>query len=180
MNIEKTLFEDLLIINLESYTDKRGVFRQLYRKDQFKEIFPSINFCQDNESVSNFGVLRGLHFQRDPFGQAKLVRVVKGEILDVVVDLRKKSATFTKYFKIRLSEFNQKQLFIPKGFAHGFLSLSDNTVVNYKVDNYYKPTYEEGLIWNDPFLNIDWELDHKNIIISEKDSRLPIFNNIKL
>ena len=100
--------------------------------------------------------------------------------MDVVVDLRKKSATFTKYFKIRLSEFNQKQLFIPKGFAHGFLSLSDNTVVNYKVDNYYKPTYEEGLIWNDPFLNIDWELDHKNIIISEKDSRLPIFNNIKL
>ena len=169
MNIEKTLFEDLLIINLESYTDKRGVFRQLYRKDQFKEIFPSINFCQDNESVSNFGVLRGLHFQRDPFGQAKLVRVVKVEILDGVVDLRKKSATFTKYFKIRLSEFNQKQLFIPKGFAHGFVSLSEIVRVDYQVDNYYSSENEFGINPFDNDLNINWILDKNQIIINKRD-----------
>ena len=139
----------------------------------------NISFVQENESMSSYGVLRGLHFQLPPFSQSKLVRVIQGSILNVSVDLRRKSATFGKYFSIRLSD-NNKQLFIPRGFAHGFISFSEHTIVNYKCDNYYCKDSESGIAWNDPELNIDWEIDSSKIIMSEKDLLNPYLKDIIL
>jgi dTDP-4-dehydrorhamnose 3,5-epimerase len=175
MKINKTFIEDLLIIENQLFKDDRGFFYESYNK---KNLDINIVFVQDNESKSYKGVVRGLHFQSPPFEQAKLVRCVSGKILDVAVDLRIKSKTYGKSFSIELSSVNNKQLFIPKGFAHGFQVLSNEAIVNYKVDEYYNPDSDSGIIWNDKDLLIDWNLDIKPIL-SDKDLKLDLFKNLK-
>ena len=177
MKINKTFIEDLLIIEPPLFNDDRGFFYESYNKKNLDKII-KIAFVQDNESKSNKGVIRGLHFQLPPFEQTKLVRCVSGKILDVVVDLRKNSKTCGKSFSIELSSENNKQLFIPKGFAHGFQVLSEEAIVNYKVDNFYNPKSELGIIWNDKDLSIDWNLDIKPIL-SFKDLELISFKKLK-
>lgn len=165
------------------FPDSRGYFSESFRQDRFeKEVGAKINFVQDNESKSKFGVLRGLHFQRPPFEQSKLVKVVVGSILDIAVDLRPISKTFGHYFSTILSEKDKKQVFIPKGFAHGFLTLSKTAIVQYKVDNYYAPQYDSGIKWDDKDLNINWQLQKNKIsqpIVSEKDNQLQTFLEYK-
>ena len=177
MKINKTFIEDLLIIEPQLFKDDRGFFYESYNKKYFDE-FISVVFVQDNESKSNKGVVRGLHFQIPPFEQNKLVKCINGNILDVTVDLRKNSKTYGKSFSIELSSENNKQLFVPKGFAHGFQVLSENAIVSYKVDNYYNPKSESGIIWNDKDLSIDWNLDLKPIL-SVKDLKLISFKELK-
>ena len=156
--------------------DNRGYFLETYRKDLFeKNIGAQINFIQDNESKSSYGVLRGLHFQKPPFEQTKLVRVIKGEVLDVAVDLRKNRSTFGQWKSIVLSGENKRQLLIPKGFAHGFIVLSDYATVSYKVDNAYAPDHESGILWNDNQLNIDWGINGQKILVTKKDENLLSF-----
>ena len=159
MKINKTFIEGLLIFEPNLFEDDRGYFMEHYNKKVFDEII-SVNFVQDNESTSVNGVIRGLHFQMPPHAQAKLIRCVDGVILDVVVDIRKDSKTYGKYFSVQLSSENKKQLFVPMGFAHGFQVLSDKAIVNYKVDNFYNLESESGIIWNDKDLSIPWK---KNI-----------------
>lgn len=150
---------------------------EVFRNDLFsKNLKSPINFCQDNLVYSKKNVLRGLHFQKEPYSQSKFVYVSFGEILDVVVDMRKHSPTYANNFSIMLSSENNKSILIPKGFAHGYLTLSEKAVVNYKVDNYYNEEYDSGFKYNDPFLNIDWKISPKDIIISEKDNKLEYFN----
>jgi dTDP-4-dehydrorhamnose 3,5-epimerase len=175
MKINKTFIEDLLIIEPQLFKDERGFFYESYNK---KNLDINIVFVQDNESKSYKGVIRGLHFQAPPFEQTKLVRCISGNILDVAVDLRTNSKTYGKFFSIELSSKNNKQLFIPKGFAHGFQVLSEIAIVNYKVDEYYNPDSESGLIWNDKDLSIDWNLDLKPIL-SKKDLKLISFKELK-
>ena len=177
MKINKTLIEDLLIIEPQLFKDDRGFFYESYNKKYLDE-FISVVFVQENESKSNKGVVRGLHFQIPPFEQNKLVKCINGNILDVTVDLRKNSKTYGKSFSIELSSENNKQLFVPKGFAHGFQVLSENAIVSYKVDNYYNPKSESGIIWNDKDLSIDWNLDLKPIL-SKKDLKLNSFKDLK-
>ena len=177
MKINKTFIEDLLIIEPQLFKDDRGFFYESYNKKNLDKII-KIAFVQDNESKSNKGVVRGLHFQLPPFEQTKLVRCVSGKILDVAVDLRTNSKTYGKFFSIELSSKNNKQLFIPKGFAHGFQVLSEIAIVSYKVDNYYNPDSDSGLIWNDKDLSIDWNLDLKPIL-SKKDLKLISFKELK-
>ncbi len=161
------------------YYDQRGSFVETYNKKEFEKCMGQrIDFVQDNQSISKKGALRGLHFQKGKFSQAKLVRVVKGEVLDVVVDLRSESATYGEHFKIKLTENDYKMLFIPKGLAHGFLSLSNETIFTYKCDEYYNRQAEGGIVYNDSELNIDWELDPNELIISEKDRHLPTFKEV--
>lgn len=178
MKITKTSIEDLIIIEPMVFKDKRGYFLESYNKEKLEEVLPQINFIQDNESKSTKGVLRGLHFQKPPFDQSKLVRCIQGDVLDVAVDLRKDSPTFGKHESVILSGNNKKQFFIPKGFAHGFIVLSKEAIFAYKVDNSYAPDYDSGIIWNDPNLNIDWRLEENEIIISEKDKNLQNFSEI--
>ena len=171
-----TEIKGLFIIEPQIFEDGRGFFLESYNYNTFKEIGIENIFVQDNHSKSLKGVLRGLHFQKEEYSQAKLVRVLKGAVLDIVVDLRKNSETFGKYVAVELNEKNKKMLFIPKGFAHGFLTLEDDTEFVYKCDNFYNPKSEVGIIWNDIDLNIDWNLDKYNIkekelIISEKDKK---------
>ena len=175
MKINKTFIEDLLIIEPQLFKDKRGFFYESYNKNNLDI---NIVFVQDNESKSYKGVIRGLHFQAPPFEQTKLVRCVSGNILDVAVDLRTNSKTYGMSFSIELSSDNKKQLLIPKGFAHGFQILSETAIVNYKVDNYYNPKSDSGLIWNDKDLSIDWNLDLKPIL-SVKDLKLISFKELK-
>ena len=175
MKINKTFIEDLLIIEPQLFKDDRGFFYESYNKNNLDI---NIVFVQDNESKSYKGVIRGLHFQAPPFEQTKLVRCVSGNILDVAVDLRTNSKTYGKSFSIELSSENNKQLFIPKGFAHGFQVLSEIAIVNYKVDNYYNPKSDSGLIWNDKDLSIDWNLDLKPNL-SVKDLKLISFKELK-
>ena len=175
MKINKTFIEDLLIIEPQLFKDERGFFYESYNKNNLNS---SIVFVQDNESKSYKGVIRGLHFQAPPFEQTKLVRCVCGNILDVAVDLRTNSKTYGMSFSIELSSDNKKQLLIPKGFAHGFQVLSETAIVNYKVDNYYNPKSDSGLIWNDKDLSIDWNLDLKPIL-SVKDLKLISFKDLK-
>jgi dTDP-4-dehydrorhamnose 3,5-epimerase len=175
MKISKTFIKDLIIIEPQLFEDERGFFYESYNK---KNLDINIVFVQDNESKSYKGVIRGLHFQAPPFEQTKLVRCVSGNILDVAVDLRTNSKTYGKSFSIQLSSENNKQLFIPKGFAHGFQVLSEIAIVNYKVDNYYNPKSDSGLIWNDKDLSIDWNLDIKPIL-SDKDLKLISFKDLK-
>ena len=175
MKINKTFIEDLLIIDPQLFKDDRGFFYESYNKNNLDI---NIVFVQDNESKSYKGVIRGLHFQAPPFEQTKLVRCVSGNILDVAVDLRTNSKTYGMSFSIELSSDNKKQLLIPKGFAHGFQILSETAIVNYKVDNYYNPKSDSGLIWNDKDLSIDWNLDLKPIL-SVKDLKLISFNELK-
>ena len=177
MNIKKTFIKDLFVIEPVLFFDKRGYFFESYNKNKLLQIF-NLNFVQDNESESNLGVIRGLHFQVPPCAQAKLVRCVSGKILDVAVDIRKKSKTYGKVFSIELSSKNKKQLFIPKGFAHGFQALSNRVIVSYKADNYYDKSSESGIIWNDKDLNIQWVLKNSNLV-SEKDSKLPFFSDFE-
>jgi dTDP-4-dehydrorhamnose 3,5-epimerase len=177
MKINKTFIEDLLIIEPPLFKDDRGFFYESYNKKNLDEII-KITFVQDNESKSNKGVVRGLHFQRPPFEQTKVIRCVCGKILDVAVDLRTNSKTYGNFFSIELSSENKKQLFIPKGFAHGFQVLSETAIVNYKVDNFYNPKSDSGIIWNDKDLSIEWSLDLKPIL-SDKDLKLMSFKTLK-
>ena len=177
MKITKTDIQGLIIIEPQIFKDSRGCFFESWNAKKFKQLGISEDFVQDNQSVSSKGVLRGLHFQNPPYAQAKLVRVIEGSVLDVAVDLRKNSPTYGKHFSVILSEQNNKSFFIPKGFAHGFLSLEDNTVFNYKCSDYYNKESEGSLLWNDEDLKIDWQID--NPLISEKDLQADFFKNFK-
>ena len=179
MKFIKTKISDLIIIEPTAFGDVRGYFLESYNKKKFEKIIGKTSFVQDNESKSSRGVLRGLHFQKPPFDQAKLVRCIEGKVLDVAVDLRYGSKTYGQHLAIELTSENKKQLFVPRGFAHGFLVLSDSAVFAYKVDNLYAPDYDSGIFWNDPTLNISWGLDESKILISEKDSKLSFFSDFK-
>ena len=172
MEVIKTSIEGLVVIQPNVYKDERGYFMESFKESFFQKNFPQIKFLQDNESRSSYGVLRGLHFQKPPFEQTKLVRVIKGKVLDVAVDLRTESKTFGLHEAVILSEENKRQFLIPKGFAHGFLVLSKEAIFSYKVDNYYAPDYDSGISYKS--LNIDWIIPEKDIIISEKDKSLKL------
>jgi dTDP-4-dehydrorhamnose 3,5-epimerase len=179
MNIIKTDIEGLLVIEPRVFGDSRGYFFESYNTKAFEEVVGNVTFVQDNESKSSYGVVRGLHFQKPPYAQAKLVRVVKGKVLDVAVDLRKNSPTFGKYVAMELSEENHRQMFIPRGFAHGFSVLSEEVIFQYKCDNYYTPQSEGAIAWDDPDLAIDWQVPSEKVILSEKDSKHPMLKDIK-
>jgi dTDP-4-dehydrorhamnose 3,5-epimerase len=176
MKFIRTKIPDIILCKPAIYKDERGYFFESFKKDKFESfIGEAVNFCQDNEAKSSKGVLRGLHYQLPPYAQAKLVRVIKGKVLDIAVDLRKNSATFGQFLSLELSEDNKEQLYIPKGFAHGYVVLSDEAVFSYKVDNYYNKKSERGIMYNDDDLQIDWKLPLKELIISDKDKNQPIF-----
>jgi dTDP-4-dehydrorhamnose 3,5-epimerase len=178
MTIENTFIEDLVIITPRIFEDSRGFFFEAYNQDIFDENGIKHKFIQDNQSFSKRGVIRGLHLQISPFAQAKLVRVIEGEILDVAVDLRKNSPTYGQHFSIVLSAENKKQLMVPHGFAHGFSVLSERASVMYKVDQLYNKESERGIRYDDATLAIDWQLDPSEVLVSEKDLVLPSFNHI--
>ena len=175
MKVEKTLLSDLIVISPKVFGDERGYFMESFNKLALASYIGNYEFVQDNQSLSAKGVIRGLHFQNPPYEQGKLVRVIKGSVNDIVVDLRKSSSTYGKYFKIKLSESNFKMLWIPPGFAHGFETLEDNTIFAYKVTNDYNKESEGSILWNDPTLNIEW--DTKNPINSKKDNEGELFKN---
>ena len=176
MKLERTNIPDLILIKPDVYRDDRGYFFEFFRHDLLEEeLGYEVNFIQDNESKSTKGVLRGLHYQVSPFEQSKLVRVIEGNVLDVVVDIRKNSPTFAKHFSIELSGDNKYQLFLPKGLAHGFVVLSDDATFFYKVDNYFSPENERGIAFDDNFLDIDWRLPLQEIYLSAKDKCNPKF-----
>ncbi|TLX73227.1 dTDP-4-dehydrorhamnose 3,5-epimerase [Labilibacter sediminis] len=172
MKFIKTEIEDLILIEPNIFGDRRGYFLEAYNHDKFKEHIGEVNFIQVNESKSSYGVLRGLHYQKPPYSQAKLVRCIEGKVLDVVVDLRKDSPTYGQHQCFELSGENKHQLYVPRGFAHGFVVLSEFAIFSYMVDNKYAPDYDSGIAWNDKDLNIDWQLPGKDIILSEKDKIL--------
>lgn len=177
MKFIETEIPDVLIIEPKVFADERGYFFESYREDKLKEVLGySVDFVQDNESKSSYGVLRGLHYQLPPFAQSKLARVIKGEILDIAVDIRKGSPTFGKYVSVVLSEKNKKMLFIPRGFAHGFVVLSDEAILSYKVDNYYSQESDRGIAFNDPVINIDWQINMDAFQLSEKDKMQPLLS----
>ena len=174
MAVIKTDIDGVFIIEPKIFGDERGYFYESYNKERFcQETGMDIDFVQDNKSKSSYGVLRGLHFQKPPHAQSKLVRVVKGAVLDVAVDIRRGSPTFGKYVAVELTEENHRQFFIPRGFAHGFAVLSDEAIFQYKCDNLYAPQSEGAIIWNDPDLAIDWKIPAEEIILSEKDKLHP-------
>ncbi len=175
MHIIQTDIKGVVIIEPKVFSDDRGYFFESFSQKEFEEKVSEAVFVQDNESRSVYGVVRGLHFQRSPYEQAKLVRVVKGEVLDVVVDIRRDSPTYGQYLSTVLSEENKRQLFIPRGFAHGYAVLKEETIFQYKCDNYYAPEYEGAILWNDSQLGIDWHLPPEDIILSEKDRHNPPF-----
>ena len=177
MNLIKTKIDGLVILQPTILNDHRGYFIESYNQKNINKLFGNVKFVQDNESESFRGVLRGLHFQKPPYAQAKLVRCVKGVVLDVALDLRKDSTTYGSFETTILSDDNYNQIFIPKGFAHGFVVLSEKAIFSYKVDNYYNAEYESGINWNDPHLNINWKMNKSEIRVSEKDAKLPFFNN---
>ncbi len=174
MNIHKTNIEGVLIIEPRVFGDERGYFFESYSQRKFEEKVCQTSFVQDNESKSKYGVVRGLHFQRAPYEQAKLVRVIAGRVLDVAVDIREGSPTYGQYVSTELSDENKRQLFIPRGFAHGFAVLSEEVIFQYKCDNYYAPSYEGAIRWDDPKLAINWMLPPEDIILSEKDKNNPL------
>lgn len=176
MKIESTPFEGLLILTPRIFADERGYFFESYNAHTFKQNGLNFDWVQDNQSSSTYGVIRGLHFQKPPHAQTKLIRVLQGEILDVVVDLRHDSKTFGQTYSILLSSENQLQLLIPKGFAHGFVVLSERADVMYKCDQLYNKESESGILFNDPKLNIDWKVDANKMIVSSKDLVLPAFD----
>ena len=170
MDIIKTEIASVLILEPDIFNDNRGYFFESYSQAKFREATGlDIAFVQDNESLSSYGVLRGLHFQRTPYEQAKLVRVVRGKVWDVAVDIRRDSPTFGKYVAVELSGENKRQLFIPRGFAHGYVVLEDNTIFQYKCDNYFAPEHQGAVIWNDLQIGIVWPIPEEDIILSEKD-----------
>ena len=174
MEFKKTAIEGVYIIEPRVFNDARGYFFEAWKQEEFNAHIGQVNFIQDNESKSSRGVLRGLHYQKGELSQAKLVRVIKGRVLDVAVDIRKSSPTFGQHIMVELSEDNKRQFFIPRGFAHGFLVLSDEAIFTYKVDNVYAPQAEAGIRWNDPALNIDWPIDPREVLTSEKDLKQPL------
>jgi dTDP-4-dehydrorhamnose 3,5-epimerase len=176
MPLIETEIKGLFVFEPRLYKDERGYFFESFNQNVFLEKGIDVCFVQDNQSYSAFGVLRGLHFQKPPFQQAKLVRVLSGEVLDVVVDLRRESETFGRWYSIILSSENKKQLFVPRGFAHGFVVLSKTAEFFYKCDNYYSPEFESGILYNDDFLQIDWGLNISELIVSEKDKLLQNFS----
>ena len=180
MKIITTAIEGVVILEPKVFGDERGYFFESFSQREFEEKVCKTTFVQDNESSSRYGVLRGLHFQKPPHAQAKLVRVVKGKVLDIAVDIRKGSPTFGHHVSTELSGENKRQLFIPRGFAHGFAVLSDEVVFQYKCDNYYVPHSEGGILWNDPALGIDWKLPEEDVILSEKDKKNVLLNVLKL
>ena len=174
MEVINTQIPDVLIIEPKIFGDNRGYFFESFSEREFFEKVRQVSFVQDNESKSCYGVVRGLHFQKPPYTQSKLVRVVKGAVLDVAVDIRKGSPTFGKHVAVELTEDNHRQLFIPRGFAHGFAVLSDEAVLQYRCDNYYAPTEERGIAWNDPAIGIDWGVPTEMVVLSAKDSKNPL------
>ena len=180
MKVIKTEFEDLLIIEPKVFEDDRGYFFESFNESEYIEAGINYKFVQDNQSKSSYGVIRGLHYQIEPFAQTKLIRVLQGRIIDIAVDIRKGSPTFGRWIKLELTEKNKRQLLIPKGFAHGFSVISETAVIFYKCDNFYNPVAERGIIYNDNTLNIDWGLDPENIIVSDKDKTLPELSNAEM
>ena len=175
MNIIKTTIEGLLIVEPRVFGDERGYFFESFSERDFAEAVGPVRFVQDNESKSRYGVVRGLHFQKEPFAQAKLVRVVSGVVWDVAVDIRPGSPTFGQHFAVELTGENHRQFFIPKGFAHGFSVLSEEVVFQYKCDEFYHPEAEGAIAWDDPDLAIDWRIPAADIILSAKDRNHPTF-----
>jgi len=181
MKFTRTKIEDVVIIEPKVHGDERGYFVETYRQDKLEEFLGfKVNFCQDNESKSSKGVLRGLHYQLPPFAQTKLVRVIKGRVLDVAVDIREGSPTFGEYVAVELSEDNKKQLFVPRGFAHGFVVLEDDTIFAYKVDNYYSPTHDRGIAFDDPTIKIKWPLPLEELKLSPKDTKQPLLKDAEI
>ncbi|WP_320167916.1 dTDP-4-dehydrorhamnose 3,5-epimerase [Mangrovibacterium marinum] len=179
MNIIPTNIPDVLIFEPKVFGDSRGYFFESFRQDVFEQAVGKIQFVQDNQSRSSYGVLRGLHFQRPPYTQSKLVRCIEGEVLDVAVDIRIDSPTYGQYAAVKLSADNQRQLWVPQGFAHGFVVLSETAIFAYKCDNYYAPEYDGGIAWNDPSIGIDWLIPEKDIQLSGKDQQHPAMDAIK-
>lgn len=180
MQFIRQSIHDVILMKPNVHGDNRGYFVETFQRKAFEEATGYVvNFCQDNESKSSKGVLRGLHFQLPPFAQSKLVRVIEGEVLDVAVDIRRGSPTFGQHVAVRLSGENKHQLFIPRGFAHGFIVLSDAATFAYKVDNYYSPECDRGIAFNDPALDIDWLLPHADLQLSEKDQKQPLLSELQ-
>lgn len=180
MEYRKTAIDGVYIIKPRVFNDARGYFYEVWKQADFEQNIGKVTFVQDNESKSSYGVLRGLHYQKGEFSQAKLVRVIKGRVLDVAVDIRKSSPTFGKYVMVELSEDNKLQFFIPRGFAHGFLVLSDEAVFTYKVDNVYAPQSEASIFFSDPELGIEWPIPSSDILTSEKDLRGKLLKDAEL
>lgn len=177
MNYNETFIKGVFVIEPKVFNDSRGYFFEAWKQQEFLDHVGPVDFIQDNESKSSRGVLRGLHYQKGEFAQAKLVRVIKGKVLDVAVDIRRSSPTFGQHVMVELSEENKRQLFIPRGFAHGFLVMSDEAIFTYKVDNVYAPQAEAGIRWNDPELAIEWPIDPKEVSTSEKDLKQPLLKD---
>ncbi|HIZ84925.1 MAG TPA: dTDP-4-dehydrorhamnose 3,5-epimerase [Candidatus Coprenecus stercoravium] len=173
MEVIKTAIEGVVIIEPRLFKDTRGYFFESFNQKEFEQKVRPVKFVQDNESYSSYGVLRGLHFQKPPFAQSKLVRVVQGTVLDVAVDIRRGSPTFGRHVAVELSGENHRQFFIPRGFAHGFCVLSQTALFQYKCDNFYAPESEGAIAWDDPFLAIDWRMEPQHILLSDKDRRHP-------
>jgi dTDP-4-dehydrorhamnose 3,5-epimerase len=179
MKFIETKISDVIIIEPAVYGDKRGYFLESYNQKKFEEVVGKISFVQDNESKSSKSVLRGIHFQKPPFEQAKLVRCIEGEVLDIAVDIRKNSKMYGQHVAVLLSGDNKRQLFVPRGFAHGFLVLSDTATFAYKVDNTYAPEFDAGIRWNDKELNIQWGIEDSEVLVSSKDAELPFFTEFE-
>lgn len=177
MNYIQTEIDGVWIIEPKVFNDARGYFMEAFKEEEFRANIGDVHFVQDNESKSSFGVLRGLHYQKGEYSQAKLVRVIKGKVLDVAVDLRRSSPTFSKYVSVELSEENKRQFFIPRGFAHGFLVLSEEAIFTYKVDNGYAPQAEASIRFNDETIGIDWPVAESQLILSEKDGHAVSFKD---
>ena len=178
MKFKRLDIPEIILCEPQIFGDDRGYFSEVFRQDKLEAFIGyTINFCQDNESKSSYGVLRGLHYQLAPFSQTKLVRVIQGSVLDVVVDIRKGSETFGQHISVELSAENKKQLLVPRGFAHGFVVLSEEAIFSYKVDNYYNPVSDRGIVFNDSNLGIDWKVNSDELRLSEKDMNLPLFKN---
>ena len=180
MEYKKTNIEGVYIIEPRVFNDSRGYFFEAWKKEEFEANIGKVDFIQDNESKSSYGVLRGIHFQKGACSQAKLVRVIKGKVLDVAVDLRRSSATFGQHVMVELSDENKRQFFIPRGFAHGFLVLSEEAIFTYKVDNAYAPQADGGIRWNDPDLAIEWPINASDVQTSEKDLKLPFLKDAEV
>ena len=177
MEYKETEIKGVYVIEPRVFNDARGYFMEAWKQEEFNANVGRVDFIQDNESKSSYGVLRGLHYQKGDASQAKLVRVIKGRVVDVAVDIRRGSPTFGKHVMVELSEDNKRQFFIPRGFAHGFLVLSDEAIFTYKVDNPYAPQQDAGIRWNDPDLGIEWPIDPKEVITSEKDLKQPLLKD---
>ncbi len=180
MEFKKTSIGGVYVIEPRVFNDSRGYFFEAWKKQEFEDHIGKIEFIQDNESKSSYGVLRGLHYQKGDYSQAKLVRVIKGKVLDVAVDIRKSSPTFGQHVMVELNDENKRQFFIPRGFAHGFLVLSDEAIFTYKVDNVYAPQAEAGIRWNDPDVGIEWPIDLDKVMTSEKDLKQPFLKDAEL